>query len=299
MNQSDLTADAALKSADESFQAKQYGEALDHYRRACELARQEFNRPVEVEALAQIARVSLIQGNKEDGLNWLKEASAKAVETDPMGWSRYLSVKGRYEWKSQNLLDARQTFQDMYTFCANNNLAARAVDAANMNAIVAESVDDQIEWCRRGIAIAESSDADNWLGPLWNNLGATYYDTGKFEEALDCYLKAREYHWRFSDERAKLVADYSIGMTYRMLNRFDEAMQWLRPSLAWAERLGDHSVIGQTAHDMAEVYIAQGKKSEGVTLLMQARDSYRQAGYESSAPDIWEQINKRIAQAKK
>jgi len=296
VSETELTANGALQQADDLFQAKKYADAADSYRRALELAREEFNRPVEVESAAQLARVCLIQGKREEGKNWLEEAAAKASESDPMGYSRYLGVKGRFEWKAQNLTEARRTFKDMYTFCANQSLSPRAVDAANMLAIVGETVEEQIEWGRKGIAIAESSESENWLGPLWNNLGATYYDSARYVEALDCYLKARDFHWRFSDERAKLIADYSIGMTYRMLEQFESALQWLRPSLAWAERLGDASAIGQAAHDLGEVYLAMQNKGEGLRLLHQAREAYRKAGYETTHPDIWGQINKRIQQ---
>lgn len=296
MTESEQTANTFLQQADDLFQAKKYAEAGELYRKAHSMAREEFNRPVEVEAAAQVARVCLILGKREEGQTWLDEAASKTSESDPMGYSRYLGVKGRYEWKAQNLAAARLTFGSMYTFCANQSLSPRAVDAANMLAIVGETVEEQIEWGRRGIAIAESSETENWLGPLWNNLGATYYDSARYAEALECYLKARDYHWRFSDERAKLIADYSIGMTYRMLEQFESALQWLRPSLAWAERLGDTSAIGQAAHDLGEVYLAMQNTGEGLRLLHQAREAYRKAGYETTHPDIWGQINKRIQQ---
>ena len=65
-------------------------------RRSAPLA--EFNRPVEVEVLAQIARMNLLLNRKEEGRKWLEEAETKASESDPMGWSRFLGVKGRFQW---------------------------------------------------------------------------------------------------------------------------------------------------------------------------------------------------------
>ncbi|UCC43035.1 MAG: tetratricopeptide repeat protein, partial [Candidatus Zixiibacteriota bacterium] len=110
------------------------------------------------------------------------------------------------------------------------------------------------------------------------------------------YLRAREYHWQFSGELAKLFADYHVGMTYRLLGRFDEAESWLRPVLAWAERLGNNSAIGQASEDLGEIQAARGNKTGALKLLKRARDMYRAEGLDKSMPDVWENINARIRQ---
>ena len=289
-----VNSDSLLAEADSLFQGQDYPAALAKYLRTAEVARLDFNRPVETEALAQVARCYLTLDNKDEGRKWLEDAARRGSDSDPMGWSRYLGVKGRYEWKDGDLKKARTTFDEMYVYCNTNALWARAVDAANMIAIVAESPEEQIEWSMRGIDAAESGGVESWLGPLWNNLGATYYDTKKFDMALEAFLKARNYHWQYSNETAKLYADYHVGMAYRAVGQFDKASAWLRPVLAWAERLGDHSVIGQVCEELGEIAVATGKKSDGLSLLRRARDEYKQAGLEQSAPHIWENINKRL-----
>ncbi|MDH4035718.1 MAG: tetratricopeptide repeat protein, partial [candidate division Zixibacteria bacterium] len=160
----------------------------------------------------------------------------------------------------------------------------------------AETPEEQIKWGRRGIEAAEEGDQERWLGPLWNNLAGTYYDQKQFDSALECYTKAREYHWRFSGETGKLFADYHVGMTHRLLGNFEEAGQWLRPVLAWAERLENHSAIGQACEDLGEAAIGLGNKAEGLKLLKRARDEYKTEGYDSSWTEVWEHINKRIAE---
>jgi tetratricopeptide (TPR) repeat protein len=290
----EINADSLLEEADALFQKRDYQAALEKYTTTAEAARADFNRPVEVEAMAQMARMNLILGSKEEGRTWLEQAAERASDSDPMGWSRYLGVRGRFEWKDDNLAAARKTFDDMYVYCNTNALWGRAVDAAHMIAIVAETPEEQIEWGKRGIEAAEAGNVESWLGPLWNNLGTVYYDQKQFDSALACFLQARDYHWRFSGEIAKLFADYHVGMTYRLLGQYDEAASWLRPVLAWAERLGDHSAIGQACEDLGEIALAKGEKSEGFKLLQRAREEYKAAGFDESWPEIWENINKRI-----
>jgi len=294
MTSEDLTAASLLQEGDTAFQSRDYERALIIYQKAVTSAKEEFNRPVEVEGLSQVARMMLLTNRVESGKVYLEEARQRANQSDSMGWSRYLGVRGRFEWKEGSLKAARATFEEMYDYCSTSQLWARAVDAAHMVAIVSEQPEEQIAWGKKGIGIAEARETMQWLGPLWNNLAGSYFETKEYDSALECYLKARDYHWRFSDERAKLVADYHIGMTYRVLREYEEARKWLRPVLAWAERLEDHDMIGQSCEDLGEAEIGLGNRPNGLALVKRARDEYKIAGYEQNAPDIWNNINSRI-----
>ena len=287
-------ADSLLSVADDIFQANNIDDAFDAYSTAFEAARKEFNRSVEIEALSQMARMKLKSGKKEDGRTFLAQAEERATESDPMGYSRFLGVKGRFEWLDDDLKSARVTFSAMYDFCHANALWGRVIDAANMMAIVSDSPEDQIEWSKKGIETAEATETEGLLGALWNNLAGTYYDLKDFENALECYKKSREYHWRFSGEMGKLYADYHIGMTLRLLGKHEEALTWLRPVLAWAERLGNHSAIGQACEDMGEIAFAKGNKSDALKYLKRAKAEYKEAGFNTSWQEIWENINTRI-----
>lgn len=294
MTAEEKTAATLLDAADIVFQQRDYARSREIYKETLKLAREEFNPSVEVEALAQVARTLIAQNKLEEAHPWLEEAAKRAKESDPVGWTRYLSVKGRMEWKEKKKETAQQTFNAMYTFSVENDLQGRAVDAANMLSILATDHEEQVNWLKKGIEMAEAGEVESWLGPLWNNLGGAYYDSDKPAEALECYQKARVYHWRHSDETAKLYADYHIGMALRSLGRFDEASRWLRPVLSWAQRIENHSATAQALEDLAEISIAQGDRKTGLADLKQAREYFRVAGYEQSAPEIWRRINDRI-----
>jgi tetratricopeptide (TPR) repeat protein len=291
-----LTADSLLRQADEAFGRNELDQARAIYEEALTASREQFVQSVQVEALAQLARVSRRKDKIDEGRRWLGEARAAATESEPFGWTRFLGVKGRFEWKAGDLAEAAKTFNTMYLYANTNGLFERAVDAARMMAIVSEDPAEQIEWSRRGIEVAEAGSVEKDLGSLWNNLAITYSDLKEYDSSLTCFLKAREYHWRFSGEVAKLYADYHVGMTYRKLGEYENASTWLRPVLAWAERLENHSAIGQACEDLGEIALATGKRSEGASLLNRARDEYQKAGFDKSWPEIWDNINKRLAE---
>ena len=299
MTDSAKTSVDSLKEADSLFQDRDMEAAFAAYDRAHQKAREEFNRPVEVEALAQMARLNLIKGDIEEGRDWLDKARERVDESDPLGWSRFLGVEGRFEWKAGNIQTARETFEQMFEYCSAKSLWGRAVDAAHMIAIVAESREDQIKWSHVGIEMAEARGSNQWLGQLWNNLAGVYFDSKQFDSCLSCYLKARDYHWQFSGEVQKLFADYHVGMVYRLKGEFENAEKWLRPVLAWAERLENHSAIGQACEDLGEIELARGNSSLGVSFLKRAKEEYQKTGFDKTWPGIWDNINKRLKQVKK
>ena len=285
-----------LEHADSIFQSRDYKAALTAYQQTVEVARAEFNQSVEVEALSQVARMNLLLSDKDAGRASLDEAASRASDSDPAGWSRYLGVRGRFEWQDGDLTKARETFEELYVYCSNHSLVGRAIDAANMMAIVADAFEEKIRWSRIAIEAAERGNEESWLGPLWNNLACTYYDEKMFDDALESFLKAREYHWQHSGEVAKLFADYHVGMVYRSLGKIDEAEQWLRPVLAWAERINNHGAIGQACQDLGEIAIVRGSRDDGLMMLKRARDAYKAAGWDEAVPQIFNDLETRIAE---
>lgn len=237
-----------LTAADETFNARKYAEATVLFKRLAEKAEQDGDTGTLVEALAMAARGHLIRGEKEQGRPWIERAQSLASPKDPAGWSRYLGVRGRFESYDKDDAKATRTFIDMYDYCVKHKLYSRAVDAAHMVALTASN-EDQVIWANKGIKAAEEGGIERWLGPLWNNLGITYWNMAaeaKPEaartynlQAVECYKKARMYHRRTGDEFARTVADWALGSAYRRAGDFDEAEKLMLPVLDWAEKRFD------------------------------------------------------------
>jgi tetratricopeptide (TPR) repeat protein len=287
--------DPSLAEADSVFQQREYERSRGLYEKVALATEKSGDISSQTEALSQVARCYLIAGDSATSRHWLEQAKTLASPKLPLGWSRYLGVKGRLEWKSGDLNAAKQTFKDQFTYCRDNKLTSRAIDAVHMIAIVG-SLDEQIEWGLKGIAEAEAAGENRWLGPLWNNLAITYSDQKDYQKSYEAFLKAREYHWQFGDEIGKLYADYQIGWVLRMKGDYDQALKWLRPSLAWAERLEYHDVMAQSTQDMGEIMIARGEKQQGLVYLQRAMEYFKKAGYEQTGQEILTKLAERIAE---
>lgn len=288
-----IRSDANLKSADNLFNAEEYDSALSGYLETAKQASAENNNSNLVEAYSQMARCYLKANNINEGSNWLEKAKSLASENEPLGWSRYLGVWGRFEWQAEAAksgesapvaLKAEMIFKDMYAYCLANSLHERAVDAAHMIAIVGTK-DERIAWGIRGIEAAEAGRLESWLGPLWNNHGWNLEEMGRYDEALIALKKAREYHYKGTMELPKLIADWSVGHAFRMTGDLDSAFSLMDQVVVWADSLyrqspsRDHAEwLGFANKELGEIALAKGNRKDALTLFFKARIKLVEAG---------------------
>jgi tetratricopeptide (TPR) repeat protein len=298
--ESPSTAQQLLEQADEVFRQGNSEQAMEIYKLTAEAAQRELVVGIQVEALAQVARCHLKMDQKDEGRQWLMMAQALATDQMPRAWSRYLGVRGRFEWLDDDLETATVTFREMYEYCLQHDLHERAIDAAHMVAITAPP-EEQILWGKKGIEAAEQGDIEGWLGPLWNNLGWTYDDLGRYQESLEALLKAREYHWKLGGEKNKLIADWSVGHAYRMTGQLEEAARWMRPVLAWAERLYDAEKspnaaewIGHSCRELGQMALLRDELDEALQYFQRAQERLEEAGMPRWDAEGFEELSEQV-----
>jgi len=285
-----------LSNADSTFNARRYEESRGIYRQIAARAEISGDSSILAEAYAMIARSFLITGQKDVGREWLKKAGGAAKINEPLGWSRYLGVLGRFEWQDKNDKKAAETFKEMYLYCSEKKLHDRAVDAAHMVAITG-SAEEQTEWGLRGIAEAEAGGLTNWLGPLWNNLAATYEDMGEFNKSLEAYLKAREFHLKYGDEKNKMIADWAVGHAYRLVGDLNNAENLMKPVLDWCKRLNDTEFIGWSFKELGEIESLKENHQKAIEYFDQAAIYLKQAEMPSWDPDGYQKLLDKIQSA--
>ncbi len=274
-----LMQDAGLKEADAVFAKRDWGAALESYRKVAESA----SGSDRVEALAQVARCLSLLGKLDEGRPWLEKAAKLADAAQPGGWSRTLGVRGIFERESGDKAAARKTFEELYAYCRDRNLPRRAVDAVHHLALVVPP-EEQPAWALKGIAEAEKLGDEAWLAVLWNNLGATYEDLKLHPKALEAYLKARDYHHKTGGEFQKHVADWAVGHAYRLLGKTAEARPLLEAAHAWGATQ-DGEWKGWTKKDLGLVLAALGDRERGVAMVKEARQALLDAGMDKHWPE--------------
>ncbi len=293
-----------LAEADQAFKNRQYAEAGNLFEAIVPDALEADDMETYVEAAAMRARCYLIQENADDGRPWLAKAEEQADPSGPRAWSRYLGVRGRFEWKDDDLETATATFLEMFGYCQENDLYDRAVDAAHMVALTGDP-EQKFEWAVKGIDMAEKGNLTGWLGPLWNNLGWDYVDAGSYDEARDALEKARDYHYLSPSELPKLIADYSVAHVIRLQGNLDEARTAMQTVYEWAERMNGEGHpdavewMGFSRWELGETAISKGEVDVGLGMLEKALGELGQAGMPTWDEADWQKRNARVEELKK
>ncbi len=288
-----------LDEADQTFRSGQYADAGVLFEAVANDAEALGDASAFVEAASMRARSYLVQDDGETGRPWLARAAAKATEGDVLGWSRYLGVRGRFEWKDHDSPAATATFTAMFDYCEAHELWSRAIDAAHMVGITGDP-EERFEWSDKAIAMAEAGELTGWLGPLWNNLGWNYVDAKRYEEARVALKKAREYHYMGERELPKLIADYAIAHVIRLQGQTADAKAAMRDVFDWAGRMHDEGIqdavewMGFSRWELGEIALTEGETGVAIRLMSKALGELEQAGMPSWDADDWEKKQARL-----
>jgi tetratricopeptide (TPR) repeat protein len=296
-----------LAQADQLFRGRRYADAGPVYERAAERAAAEGDGSVQAEALAQVARMASLTvegpGRLEEARRWLERAAQVASDEQPLGWTRYLGVRGILEREEGHAEQALATFTEMHDYARARDLPRRAIDAAHHAAIVAPT-EDQVTWAERGIAAAEELGDEGWLAVLWNNLGSTHEDRGDWTAAADAYERARDYHHRGGGERQRLIADWAVGRASLRAGRAERAAELLPDVLQRARAAHEAQPDAETAEWVGwalaahgEMLVGRGEAAAGLEQLREGRALLITAGIEDWWPDGLADLDRVIAEA--
>jgi tetratricopeptide (TPR) repeat protein len=236
------------------------------------------NRASLVELLTQVARARGLQGNFEEAHLTLDRAESLLEPEMYCARSRYLLERGRALNSSGHAEESRSYFSSAWEIASGHGETFHAADAAHMLGIV-EEPNNQVEWSMRALELAESSDdpgVRRWQGALYNNLGWTYHDLGRFEDALAMFKRGLAWRREQNQPRQARIAAWTVGRGLRSLDRFEEALALQWRNLNEAEIAGDSP--GFVEEEIGECLLSLGR-------LEEARPHFARAHAELSKVD--------------
>lgn len=227
----------------------------------------------------QIARAMGLERRFDEARGVLDEVAEELADGQNLSRVRYLLEIGRVENSSGNPGACVAHFQEAWQGARNIGDDGLAVDAAHMLAIV-EEAEESLQWHEKAMNLAmESSQpgARKWLPSLSNNLGWTYHDMGRFEDALSCFRTALELREQAGQDEEVRIANWCVGRCLRSLERFEDALAIQRKLLAQYDSLGQPS--GYVHEELGELLLVK----KGVE---EARPHFRRA-FEVLSADDW------------
>jgi tetratricopeptide (TPR) repeat protein len=205
----------------------------------------------------QLARSLGLQRRFEEGFAELDAVEREPAPT-PLTSTYLLLERGRLLNSGGQPDAARPRFVEALDQAEAAGLDHLAADAAHMLAIV-ETGEAQIPWARRALAIAEASAdprARRWAGSVTHNLGWTFHDLGRHDEALAEFERALALREAQGDPELIRVGRWAVARGLRSLGRYDEALAIQR------ELDASGSNDGYVAEEIGELLLTMGRPTQ-------------------------------------
>jgi tetratricopeptide (TPR) repeat protein len=113
-----------------------------------------------------------------------------------------------------------------------------------------------------------------WLGPLYNNLGWTYHDLRRYDEALMYFRKGLEWRQKQGRPRETRIAAWAFARGLRSVGRYEEALEIQCDNLRQAESDGEQG--GFIQEEVAECLLALGRRDEARQYFARAHEMLSQ-----------------------
>jgi len=245
-------------------------ETETRFRALVPVARNSTQAGYYAELLTQIARTEGLQHKFEQAHSTLDAVEVLLANglTRSRAHIRYLLERGRACNSSNHPGKARQLFIEAWEMATTLGEDTLTVDAAHMVAIV-EPPEGQMEWNLKALVLAEKSSdpqARKWLGSLYNNLGWTQHDAGRYFEALDLFEKGVQFRAEMKQEPQLRIAKWCVARCLRSMGRVDEALTQQQALLAETGSQND----GYVYEEIGECLLALNKAEEARPYFKQA-----------------------------
>lgn len=206
--------------------------------------------------LTQVARAQGLQQHFEDARKTLAEAEA-LIEGVCDASVRLQLEKGRIENSNGNPEGSQAFFHRALELAKEAENDFLAVDSAHMLGIACKG-EKGLGWTVRAIELAEVSSCEKaraWLGSLYNNVGWSYHDLGRYDDALNYFQKALDSRERQGKDDQVRIAKWCVARCLRSLGRADEA-------LSMQKRLLEEKPDGFVHEEIAECLLLLGRPEE-------------------------------------
>ncbi len=257
-----LTNSASLPEIDALWDYGKPAESEQRFREILPQAERSGNPSYLLELLTQIARTHSLRRSFDESHAILDRVEQGLTPDLRRARVRYLLERGRAFNSALQPGKARPLFEEALELAQAAGEDNLAVDAAHMMGIVVPP-EEQITWDLRAMEMAEKSadpKARNWLGTLYNNIGWSYHDMGRYEEALDAFQKGLKIRQERQEAVPSLLARYSVGRALRMLGRNEEALAIQQEVLAERDRRGEKAPY--VYEELGELLLLKGQREE-------------------------------------
>ena len=145
--------------------------------------------------------------------------------------------------------------------------------------------DQSLSWLRKALSVAEEAKDSLSIVRVSNNLGLLYYNTGKFDKALEklSYSLFLGEPWLSLPQKSVVLSN--LGLIHEALEQYQEALQYYEKSLALLQQVKQKDSIrkhlGLVYNNLGSLHTKLQKKDQALSYFRRARKLYEKEGNEN------------------
>lgn len=196
-----------------------------------------------------------------EGNDSLKYAALKA-----MGYANgYL---GNFALSIQNMKDGLAYYQEIKD---SSKIAEALSDIAYLMSATSSPEANVMEYNQRALAIREKINDEKGIAYSLNNIGALYWDWGKYDQSIEYFLRALPYLERLGLKEEIATTTGNVGSYYVETKEFDKARIFLTRALDNYRELNHSYGEAMIQGTMAKMNYLQGNIDEAIRLNQQSK----------------------------
>jgi predicted ATPase/class 3 adenylate cyclase len=219
----------------------QYDEAFDHLQQALVLAEQFDDRDAQARACRWIGYAYEFRSEYATALEWIERGLKVLGERETPFTVELLAIAGLISSRQGNFDQAERLCDTSIETAQRLGLDSGLAFACSSRALVSYSRGETahaIEYYQRAARLY--SEANNIQGQAMslNGIGTTYQEMGRWNDAKENLIRAREIFAQTGDELHKAFADNNIGELLRQQGNLDEALRYYTAALESLQQIG-------------------------------------------------------------
>jgi tetratricopeptide (TPR) repeat protein len=234
-------------------------------------ARASSNEAYTAELLTQIARTQGLQQKFTEAAATLDEVDVMLKPEMKTARVRSLLERGRVLNSSLRSEESLVFFTQALQLAQESALEYYAVDAAHMLGVAAKGM-EALRWNEEGIRLAEAAKdpkARRWLGPLYNNTGWTYFDLGRYDQALKIFERDVEFRRQSGNNVEFGIARWSVAKMLRHLGHVEQSLKLQMELLEEPDRK-NNDAEGYTREEIGECLLLLNRPVEATSHFSRA-----------------------------
>lgn len=288
-------ADMELPNIDTLWNYSKPAETAEKFQAVLKKIDPEKNKAYYAELQTQLARTHSLRSEFEEAHELLDSVKSLLKKNDfPTVKIRYLLERGRTFNSANEKEKATPLFKQAFDLAKKHKEDYHKIDAAHMLGI-SSIPEKQLGWNLNAMKLAEQTTderAKKWLGPLYNNIGWTYFDQKDHPTAMQFFGKSLEWREEQKDARGIFIAKWCIARNYRAMEDIDTALEFQHKLLDEMEK-DSSKTDAYVYEELGECYLIKEDSSKAATYFAKA--------HKMLSKDKWMQANeaKRLERMKK